>query len=120
MVFTRLNQTFAFHASPEDFVSPRLQELAASEPSLLPSNGEKGIIRASILNRNVHVVTSYKLCLDILQSDGRKPSSRIRASLPGEELQPDTFAVGPAYRELMPDWFPAPNILMQDGFTHGE
>lgn len=120
MVFTRLNQTFAFHASPEDFISSRLQELAVSEPDLLPSNGEKSIIRASILNRNVHVVTSYELCKEILHSDGQKRSDTIRASHPDEEVRPDTFAVGPAYRELMADWFPAPNILMEDGVVHAE
>jgi hypothetical protein len=69
-VFTRLNQTFAFHASPEDFISSRLQELAVSEPDLLPSNGEKWIIRALILNLNVHVVTSYQLCEEILHYGG--------------------------------------------------
>jgi cytochrome P450 len=120
MVFTRLNQTFAFHASPEDFISSRLQELAVSEPDLLPSSGEKSIIRASILNRSVHVVTSYQLCKEILHSDGRKPSNRMRASNTDENLRPDAFAVGPAYRELMSDWFPAPNILMEDGLTHAE
>jgi hypothetical protein len=120
MVFTRLNQTFAFHASPEDFISSRLQELAVSEPDLLPSNGEKSIIRASILNRNVHVITSYQLCKEILHSDGQKPSDRIRVLNPDEGLCPDMFAVGPAYRELMADWFPAPNILMEDGLAHAE
>ena len=58
MVFARLNQTLAFHASLEDFIYSRLKELALCEPGLLPSGGEKGIIRASILNRNVRVVTS--------------------------------------------------------------
>ena len=120
MVFTRLNQTFAFHASPEDFISARLQELAVSDPGLLPSNGEKSIVRASILNRNVHVVTSYRLCREILYSDGQKQSNRIRPSSPDEELRPDTFAVGPAYRELMYDWFPSPNILMEDGLAHAQ
>ena len=120
MVFTRLNQTFAFHASPEDFISSRLQELAVSEPDLLPSNGEKSIVLASILNRNVHVVASYQLCKEILHSDGQQASNRIRSSNAGEELRPDTFAVGRAYRELMSDWFPAPNILMEDGLAHTE
>lgn len=120
MVFTRLNQTLAFHASPEDFISSRLQELAASEPHLLPTSGEKGIIRASILNRHVHVVTSYRLCKEILQNDGQRPSTRIRGANPDDELRRDTFAVGPAYRELMADWFPAPNILMEDGNAHAE
>ena len=120
MVFTRLNQTFAFHASPEDFISSRLQELAISGPDLLLSNGEKSIIQASILNRNVHVVTSYQLCKEILHSQGQNRSNNIRASTSNEELRPNTFAVGPAYRELMSDWFPAPNILMEDGLTHAE
>jgi hypothetical protein len=57
MVFARLNHTLAFHASLEDIYS-RLKELAVCESGLLPSSGEKGIIRASILNRNVRVVTS--------------------------------------------------------------
>jgi hypothetical protein len=48
----------SFHASLEDFIYSRLKELAVFEPGLLPSSGEKGIIRASILNRNVRVVTS--------------------------------------------------------------
>ena len=120
MVFTRLNQTFAFHASPEDFISSRLQELAISKADLLPANGEKSIVRASILNRDVHVVTSYQLCKDILHCDGQNRSNKIRASSSNAELRPDTFTVGPAYRELMSDWFPAPNILMEDGLTHAE
>jgi hypothetical protein len=108
MVFTRLNQTLTFHASPEDFISSRLQEFAASEPHLLPTSGEKGIIRASILNRHVHVVSSYRLSKEILQNDGQRPSTRIRGANPDDELRRDTFAVGPAYRELMADWFPSP------------
>ena len=97
MVFTRITSTLTFHASPEDFISTRLA--AANASGLLSSP----IARASILNRDVHIVTSYALCKQILTDDDS-----------------GTYAVGPAYKELMRDWFPAPNVLLEDGERHRE
>ena len=119
MVFSNLNQSFAFHASPEDFISTRLHGLAVSEPGAIPAP-ERSIVRASILNRNVHIVSSYQLCKEILRSGGNASHNTITALNRDEHVRQDAFAVGPAYRELMADFFPAPNILMEDGLPHRE
>jgi len=68
-MFSRLNQTFAFHSSPEAFISSRLGAMTIDDPELLAPNSpheRQGVIQASILNRNVHIISSYRLRRAIL------------------------------------------------------
>jgi len=117
-MFTTINQSLAFHQSPELFISSRLQELTANRPdSLLSTIGKASIIKASILNRQVHVVSSYRTCRDILKADDLQTLESITAS-PSNVLGSNTFSIGPAYRQLMKDWFGDENILLEDAQVH--
>ncbi|MCJ1395099.1 hypothetical protein MMC18_007980 [Xylographa bjoerkii] len=131
MVLSTLNQSFAFHASPESFISTRLQNLSVTDPDLVSSTASRQkIIQASILNRKVHIISSYHLCKSILQgngveSEGSGPSgaasiSSAEAKSPSDSTRNglDTFAVGPAYHQLMADFFPPPNMLLEDDGLH--
>lgn len=133
MVLSTLNQSFSFHSSPESFISSRLQELATSDPEKLPStSGKKNIVVASILNRKVHIVSSHQLCKDILEASSSASSSNltlstITATAAGgiinkdgnqQSLDADTLVAGPAYHQLMSEFFPPPNILLEDGTAH--
>ena len=119
-MFSRLNQTFAFHSSPEAFISSRLEAMTIDNSELLAPNSpheRQGVIQASILNRNVHIVSSYRLCRAILQhssSVGGQPSGLVSCLQDTEHV----FTVGPAYTQLMSAFFPAPNLLLEDGETH--
>ncbi|ERF68376.1 hypothetical protein EPUS_06792 [Endocarpon pusillum Z07020] len=132
MVLSTLGQSFSFHSSPESFISSRLQDLAISDPEQLPSTtGKKNIVVASILNRKVHIVSSYQLCKDILEASSSASSSNLTpstitataAGIFSQDVNPrsldaDILAAGPAYHQLMSDFFPPPNILLEDGTTH--
>ena len=131
MVLSTLNQSFAFHSSPESFISTRLQNLSVTDPDLVSSAASKQkIIQAAILNRKVHIISSYELCKSILLGDGttgeRHGHSESESPIPGESKGSndstrsdlDTFVVGPAYRQLMADFFPPPNILLEDSGIH--
>lgn len=119
-MFTTLNQSLAFHQSPEAFISSRLQELSAKIPYSLPSKTEEAsIIKASILNRQVHVISSYRICRDILKADNLQSLESITASS-SNRLGSDIFSVGPAYRELMKDWFGEQSILLEDAHVHAQ
>ena len=131
MVLSTLNQSFAFHASPESFISTRLQNLSVTDPDLVSSAASRQkIIQASILNRKVHIISSYHLCKSILLGDGTTleglghsdagslRSGDSKRSSDGTESSLDTFAVGPAYHQLMADFFPPPNILLEDAGIH--
>jgi len=117
-MFTTLNQSLAFHQSPEVFISSRLQELSAKRlDSFLSTTGEPSIAEASILNRQVHVVSSYRICRDVLKADDLQSLESITASSLNV-LGSDIFSIGPAYRELMKDWFGDQNILLEDAQVH--
>ena len=47
-------------------------------------------------------------------SDANKDAASAKTTL----LKPDTFVATPAYDQLMADFFPAPNILLEDGTAH--
>ena len=122
MVIGRLRQSFSFHASPETFI--------ASASSDLTKEANDRIARAQILNRNVHIITSYELCRTILrwgqdaQNSAEASSHLIKIAetrARGDSgFKDPVFTVGPAYKELMKDFFPPPNILLQDGHQHKE
>jgi cytochrome P450 len=119
-MITTLNQSLAFHQSPEAFISSRLQELSTTKPESLPSTtGGAKITKASILNRQVHIISSYQICRDILNEDGGPAVDSVKATsstAPGASL----FSAGPAYRELMKDWFGEDNLLLEDSAVHSQ
>ncbi|KAJ9659420.1 hypothetical protein H2198_003149 [Neophaeococcomyces mojaviensis] len=117
-MFTTLNQSLAFHQSPEAFISSRLQELSAKKSgSFLSTIGEASITEASILNRQVHIVSSYRICRDILKADDLQTLESI-TSPSSNVLGSNIFSIGPAYRQLMKDWFGEQNILLEDAQVH--
>ena len=133
MVFSTINQSLSFHSSPESFISSRLQDLALADPDILPSASDKSkIVVASILNRKVHIVPSYRLCKDSLDASSSPSPTSLRPStiIPAitgpssnedaakKPLDGSTLVAGPAYSQLMSDWFPRPNLLLEDGRIH--
>ena len=120
MVIGRLRQSFSFHASPETFI-------ASPTPGLI-SQSNDGIARAQILNRNVHIITSYEHCRHILNWEQDVAASnetllhpiKVAGANAGGDSSSENpvFTVGPAYKELMKDFFPPPNVLLQDGYQH--
>ena len=129
---SRITQSFAFHASPDAFISIRLQQLAISNAQR-QTDDTPSIVRAEILNRNVHIISSYRLCKTILcASEATEDDTDVLAPLPVAEsnqlsanrgastLPPGTFAVGPAYEQLMAAFFPPPNLLLKDAEEHTE
>lgn len=101
------SQSLSFHAAPHSF-------LTADDPASQGTTPD--FIRAKILNRDVTIITSYRHCHDILH--GRTSPEGLVTSQNGDPVSRDTFTVGPAYRELMADFFPAPNLLLLDSPEH--
>nr|KMM66723.1 hypothetical protein CPAG_03061 [Coccidioides posadasii RMSCC 3488] len=120
-LLSTINQSLSFHASPELFLStaPGAADETRDQSNALPS-----IVRAKILNRDVAVISSYRHCRDILQAthgaslSPTEPGSVARDG--GDPITPSTFTVGPAYRELMSDFFPLPNLLLLDLPGHSQ
>ena len=118
-ILSTLSQTLAFHSSPESFISSRLKQI--DNPSIQPITRQQKkpkVVRARILNRNVAVVSSYKLCSHILRAASGLSQDTVRAAKSGETIGNHTFAVRPAYHELMADFFPPPNLLLEDHPSH--
>lgn len=65
-------------------------------------------MRARILNRNVIVVSSYRQVREVLDNEHGPVS---------ESVVPRSIA-GPAYWQLMQDFFTPPNLLLEDGERH--
>ncbi|KEF51541.1 uncharacterized protein A1O9_12458 [Exophiala aquamarina CBS 119918] len=139
---SRLNQSLSFHSSPESFISSRLEHLSYLNSEVLPASPGVGvrklrpIIRASILNRNVHIVSSYRLCEAILKfgsASGGSDFSQIdqepshqeevaailvaAVSGPSNGDEP-VFTARLAYAQFMSAFFPGPNVLLEDGPQH--
>ncbi|MCJ1310472.1 hypothetical protein MMC25_004136 [Agyrium rufum] len=115
-----LSQSLSFHSSPESFIASRIEQSRTQLESINPDAPKPIAVRARILNRNVAVISSSELCNEILKVGGNAPLKCIRPAEEGETISRETFAVAPAYRELMADWFPPPNLLLEDGETHAE
>jgi cytochrome P450 len=124
---SRIQQSLSFHDSPESFISSRLQQLSVSDPASLPQRGDRSqaIVRAAILNRNVHIISSYRLCKVVLEDHVPDRSENGDGSIadPNAEdesrsSRPPTFAAEPAYKQFMSAFFPGPNVLLQDGPEH--
>ena len=119
-MITTLTQSLAFHQSPEVFISSRLQELSTTTPDSLPSTtGQARITKASILNRQVHIVSSYQTCKDILSANDGPAVDSVKATSSAARGA-SLFSAGPAYRELMKDWFGEDNLLLEDSEIHAQ
>jgi len=113
--FSTLSQSLSFHSSPESFISSRIQQAVSSEPGLTASAAAKQrVICARLLNRNVAVVSSYQLCKDVLRAESGESQSTVSSAGLEGKIGPGTFAVRPAYDELMSEFFPPPNLLLED------
>lgn len=146
---SRLTQSFSFHSSPESFISSRLEQLSLSNVDALPAANK--IVRAQILDREVHIISGYQACKAILchQSattqtefeitgcgieyadeyagetrNDRLPTQHHHKCLVRAKHPADThdgtaqFAARAAYRQFMSDFFPGPNLLLEDGLAH--
>ena len=109
-----ISQSFSFHASPESFISSRR---ATEDPDL--SHPLPAVVRARIINRDVAVITSHQFCQDILHHGHGDDSESTVSTADGMAPTKPLFLVQPAYRELMTDFFPPPNILLSDPPDHG-
>lgn len=103
-------ENFSFHASPETFITSRVNAMRKEYPDLLTA---RPIVRAKILNRNVAVVSSYKEIDHILNS-----SSHSFEEEKEEAAKRPPFVAYDAYKELMDPFFPSPNVLLADGASH--
>lgn len=93
-----LSETFAFHTSPESFISSRILTFSRTHPDLLAT---RAVVRAKVLNRDVAIVSSYAQVRQVLHdAEGYEASA--------------------AYAELMAPFFPALNLLLIDGPPHAE
>ncbi|KAA8645257.1 hypothetical protein EYZ11_007788 [Aspergillus tanneri] len=118
-LLSTFSQSLSFHASPQSFLlAPDL-----TDPTH-PRGTTPNFVRAKILNRDVAVISSYRHCQEILYATGEEESSsqphrdNLVSDRIGGKINPGVFTVGPAYRELMVDFFPAPNLLLLDSPRH--
>ena len=100
-------ENFSFHASPETFITSRVNSMRKEYPNLLTA---RPIVRAKILNRNVAVVSSYTEIEHVLNCDSNLPEEEAAKTPP--------FIAYDAYKELMDPFFPSPNLLLVDGTSH--
>ena len=105
--FKGIAENFSFHASPETFITSRVNALRKDHPDLLT---DRPIVRAKILNRNVAVVSSYTEIKYILEANARANEKDVPDRPP--------FVAYDAYKELMDPFFPSPNVLLVDGTPH--
>ncbi|KAJ9496215.1 hypothetical protein H2202_008173 [Exophiala xenobiotica] len=152
---SRLTQSLSFHSSPESFISSRLEQLSLSDVDALPTANK--IVRAQILDREVHIISGYQACKAILchqfatsrpdlettedeseyanadeyadqTSNDPDPTTQhhpsrtylVRAKHAPDPTHDGTtqFAARAAYRQFMSDFFPGPNLLLEDGLAH--
>lgn len=104
-ILAGVSENFAFHSSPEAFLVARILQHHKEHPHKVH---ERVPVQAKILNRNIIVFSSYRQVQEVLCSN-RSESSSHDAS---------PFDAMPAYRQLMQDFFPPPNLLLADGGTH--
>lgn len=101
-----LSQSLSFHASPQSF-------LGTDDAQNVPN-----FVRAKILNRDVTVISSYRHCREILEATEGDSTLELLAAQDGSPISPNAFTACSAYRELMADFFPAPNLLLLDAPNH--
>jgi hypothetical protein len=92
----------------------------SNEPSLKYNTSLRKVVRARLLNRDVPVVLSYQICKDILSTEEStlESGTSIVTDQDGNNPNPATFSAHLAYRELMSDFFPLPNLLIEGFPAH--
>lgn len=119
--FSTLSQSLSFHSSPESFISSRARDASLRLSQQAPSGTEASpswTAHAKILNRNVAVLASHQMCEHVLKVGSGEHQTSITAAAREQKLGLDTFAVRPAYHQLMSDFFPSPNLLLVDHPDH--
>ncbi|RYO75176.1 hypothetical protein DL764_010570 [Monosporascus ibericus] len=112
-------QSLSFHSSPHSFLTARQQTVDEA-----PEKSRPLVVRARILNRDVAVVASREHCVEILDvkvtssASSQSAQKSVVAARPGQNVGRGSFGVLPAYRELMADFFPQPNLLLLDAPDH--
>lgn len=104
-ILSGLSENFAFHSSPEAFLVARIIQHHQEHSQEVR---ERAPVRAKILNRDIIVLSSYRQIQEVLGA--------ARKEARGDDVPP--YLAAPAYRQLMQDFFPPPNLLLQDGRTH--
>ena len=100
-ILSGLSETFAFHTSPENFITSRILDFHSKHPDLAQSRIP---IRARVLNRNIAVISSHDHVKQILCDSAIV--EKLSSSL--------------AYDELMAPFFPPRNLLLTDPPHHGD
>lgn len=107
-----ISQSLSFHASPHSFLNA-----SWTDPDATPESSVPLAMRARILNRDVAIIVSYLHCREMLDAQESSQSSIVAAQV-GQKLGPSSFGILPAYKELMADFFPQPNLLLLDAPGH--
>ncbi|KAI4140414.1 MAG: hypothetical protein LQ341_003845 [Variospora aurantia] len=100
-ILSGIAENFAFHSSPESFITARSLAFQKAHPHQADSRIP---IRAKVLNRDVAVISSY---------------DQVRQILCDEEIT-SFLSSSQAYDELMAPFFPPPNLLLHDPPDHQE
>lgn len=111
-----ISQSLSFHTSPHLFLTDSETDCDAPTKETRPL-----ALRAKILNRNVAIMVSFDHCKRMLgvQESGSQPEENcILTTKDGREATRTSFGVLPAYRQLMVDFFPQPNLLLLDAPDH--
>ena len=103
-VLSGLSENFAFHSSPEAFLIARIIQHHEQHPQQVR---ERAPVGAKILNRDIIVLSSYRQIQEVLD---------VTKAAVEDDAPP--YVAAPAYNKLMKDFFPPPNLLLQDGRSH--
>lgn len=115
-ILSTATQSLAFHKSPELFISSLSRPPNPSQPNSSP----RKVVRGRLLNRDVAIVLEYTTCRDILSTGGRDVENGASSVSDGNGNYPGpaTFSASLAYNELMSDFFPQPNLLIENFPSH--
>ena len=140
-ILTTLSQSLAFHGSAHTFITSLISDAhqhqhqhqhqpqtRQPQPQRQPPRRDRPtpILRASLIGRNVAVVSSYAIAQEILAAgttDDALDSARCIRPAPSTTARSETrssFAVEPAYHDLLATWFPSPNLLLSEGNAHAQ
>lgn len=111
-----ISQSLSFHTSPHSFLTAPV-----TDPDTPTKEARPLALRAKILNRNVAVMVSFNHCKEMLgvqESGSQSEENCILTSKDGQGATSTSFGVLAAYRQLMVDFFPQPNLLLLDAPVH--
>ncbi|KAK3716489.1 hypothetical protein LTR37_006385 [Vermiconidia calcicola] len=100
-IFSGLSENLSFHSSPESFITGRILQYHKEHPEDVD---RRVAVRAKILNRNVVILSSYRHIKQVLDA--------------GDNDEKPAFVAAAPYRRLMAEFFPSPNLLLEDGCPH--